>query len=116
MIIFWSEQVLALPVTQLLYALSLVMRIIFSTKARNVTYNSTLALLTNTSAELFALHIIELGNKAHEISASWNYTLLATRPKCFGELTLVKITQKKQELHKFFRNLNSNHLVTKSKQ
>ena len=49
-------------------------------KARTVTHNNAPVLHTNIVRELLPLSVIVLGNKAHETSASWDYTLSGYTP------------------------------------
>ena len=103
-----------LSVTQLFHALSFVVLKIFIAKARNVMHTLTPALLTNISQELFSLCVIVLGNKAHETSASWNYTLLGYTPKAFWGITFGQnYTQRCRELHTELWGTNSN-LISQS--
>ena len=68
-----------LPVSQSLHALQL----FYCKSAQCDTLTITLALLTNTLRELLSLRVVVLGNKAHETSASWNYTLWGYTPEMY---------------------------------
>ena len=50
--------------------------------------HSTVRKLNNFSGVLFFLCIVVFGNKAHETSASWNYTFLGYTPNFFGGISL----------------------------
>ena len=54
-------------------------------KARNAIHKITPALPITILQEFFCLYVIVLGNKAHETSASWNYTFWGM-PNICGEI------------------------------
>ena len=67
--------------------------------------------------EFYYLCVTVLGDKAHETSASWDYTLQGYTPETFWGIELgQEYMQKSRELHRNIRgNLISNHLMTNSK-
>ena len=77
------------------------------------TFTCITAMLSNISREFLSLCVILLGNKAHETSASWNYTLLGYTPTLFWGLEVSQhYTQTSWPLHNaIFGNLISNHFV-----
>ena len=82
--------------------------------ARNVTHKITPALLTNISQKLLSLHVTVLDNKAHETSASSNYTLLGTHPKYLGSSFWSNLhTKKPRNTQTYLGILISNHFANK---